>query len=91
MTHIAFTADGRRLVSVSKDMTGLVWDASFAALAKPSAADRDRLWVDLAKPEWELAGPSLAALAMPLPGSPTGFGSLMRKLKLSSLTPVTAI
>jgi len=44
-------------------MTGLVWDVSFASLAKPSTAGRDKLWADLAKPEWELAGPALAALA----------------------------
>ena len=46
-------------------MTGLVWDTSFAALAKPLPADtpRERLWADLAKPEWELAGPALSALA----------------------------
>lgn len=73
-TRMAFTADGRRLVSVSADMTGLVWDTSYAALAKPSVADRDKLWADLAKPEWALAGPALAALA----NRPHEFLSLVR-------------
>src|SRR5262249_47604561 len=36
--QLAFTSDGRRLVSVSRDMTGLVWDTSYATLAKPSAS-----------------------------------------------------
>ena len=67
VTQMAFTGDGRRLVSISHDMTGLVWDVAFASLAKPlplaSAADRERAWVDLAKPEWELAGSAMAALA----------------------------
>lgn len=61
--QMQFTADGRKLVSVSRDMTGLVWDVSFAALAKPSVGEREKLWVDLAKPEWLFAGPALAALA----------------------------
>jgi RNA polymerase sigma factor (sigma-70 family) len=72
-TRMAFTADGRRLVSVSADMTGLVWDSSYPALAKPSVAGRDKLWADLAKPEWELAGPALAALA----GTPDDFLALV--------------
>jgi RNA polymerase sigma factor (sigma-70 family) len=61
VSQLAFTADGRRLVSVSWDMTGLVWDTSYPALAKPAAAAPDQLWADLAKPEWTLAGPALAA------------------------------
>ncbi len=63
VSQMAFTADGRRLVSVSRDFTGLVWDVTFASLAKPSEAERAQLWIDAAKPEWLLAGPALAALA----------------------------
>jgi WD40 repeat protein len=67
VTQLAFTADGRRLVSVSRDNTGLVWDTSIASMARPQAivtlAERDKVWEDLAKPEWALAGPALAALA----------------------------
>jgi RNA polymerase sigma factor (sigma-70 family) len=59
VTALAFTPDGRRLVSVSHDLTGLVWDVSLAAAGRAGAvpADFDRLWADLAKPEWDLAGP----------------------------------
>jgi hypothetical protein len=67
VTSLAFTPDGRRLVSVSRDLTGLVWDVSLAAAgragAAPAPADFDRLWTELAKPEWDLAGPALATLA----------------------------
>src|SRR5579864_8929993 len=67
VTQIAFTADGRRLVSVSRDNTGLVWDTSIASLAKPQSiatpTERERAWESLAKPEWALAGPAMAALA----------------------------
>ncbi len=63
VTQLAFTADSRRLISTSLDSTALVWDTSYAKLAKPAAGDRDKLWADLAKPEWQLAGPALAALA----------------------------
>jgi hypothetical protein len=66
VTALAFTPDGRRLVSTSWDLTGLVWDVSLAAGRagpKPTPADFDRLWADLAKPEWDLAGPALATLA----------------------------
>src|SRR5262249_55006661 len=31
VSQLAFTADGRRLVSVSRDFTGLVWDVTFPA------------------------------------------------------------
>jgi RNA polymerase sigma factor (sigma-70 family) len=67
VTALAFTPDGRRLVSTSRDLTGLVWDVSLAAItragAEPTPADLDRLWTDLAKPVWGLAGPALATLA----------------------------
>ena len=64
VTRMAFSADSRRLVSVSDDSTGLVWDVSYASLAKPSSADRENLWADLAKPEWVLAGPAMADFAI---------------------------
>jgi RNA polymerase sigma factor (sigma-70 family) len=67
VTSLAFTPDGRRLISVSRDVTGLVWDVSLSAAGRagtaPQPADADRLWAELAKPEWELAGPALATLA----------------------------
>lgn len=64
---LSFTPNGRRLVSASYDMTGLVWDTSFEALAKPrplpSETELERAWADLAKPDWERAGPAMASLA----------------------------
>jgi WD40 repeat protein len=67
VSGLAFAAGGRRLISVSHDMTGLVWDTTLAGLAKPAEIDSDakrgRAWEHLAVPEWELAGPALAALA----------------------------
>ena len=48
VTDLAFTPDGRRLVSVSEDQTGLIWDVTLPALgdaasAKQLAQARDRL------------------------------------------------
>jgi RNA polymerase sigma factor (sigma-70 family) len=63
VTRMAFTADSRRLVSVSDDSTGLVWDVSYAKLAIPSNGDRESLWQDLTRPEWVVAGPALASFA----------------------------
>jgi hypothetical protein len=53
-----------------------VWDTSYAALEKPAARASDRLWADIAKPEWPLAGPALAALA----AKPDAFVPLVREL-----------
>jgi RNA polymerase sigma factor (sigma-70 family) len=67
VSQLLFIANGRRLVSVSHDMTGLVWDSSLANLAKPreltSEEQRRKAWSDLATPEWEIAGSAIAALA----------------------------
>jgi WD40 repeat protein len=78
VSQLLFTANGRRLISVSHDTTGLVWDTSLANLAKPieidSDAKRERAWEHLAVPDWELAGPALAALA----GRPNDLAALVR-------------
>jgi hypothetical protein len=63
VTRMAFTADCRRLVSVSEDMTGIVWDVSYSALARSAAVTRENAWNALAKPDWSDAGPALASLA----------------------------
>ena len=63
VTRMAFTADCRRLVSVSEDMTGLVWDVSYRALASPAVATRDSLWTALAQHDWSEAGPASSQLA----------------------------
>ncbi|MFL5339861.1 MAG: PQQ-binding-like beta-propeller repeat protein, partial [Gemmataceae bacterium] len=87
VTQMLFTPNGRRLISTSHDMTGLVWDVSLAALAKASDAAADRLWADLAKPEWELAGPAVSALA----GRPDDLVKLAREqMKLAAGPDVDA-
>src|SRR5262249_6961419 len=67
--------------------TGLVWDTSIASLAKPqtlaSDADRERAWANLAKPEWELAGPSLTGLAR----EPSTFLELVRRQLQTASAP----
>jgi WD40 repeat protein len=46
VTDVAFTPDGRSLVSVSRDGTGLVWDGALRHRAPPAPgpADLERLW-----------------------------------------------
>lgn len=53
VVDLAFSADGRRLVSVSEDQTGLVWDVTLNGLAggkidKPSQKDLLQAWERLA-------------------------------------------
>jgi RNA polymerase sigma factor (sigma-70 family) len=45
---LAFSADGRRLLSGSEDTTALVWDLTGDASKSAPAADLERLWADLA-------------------------------------------
>jgi hypothetical protein len=63
---LAFTQDGRRLVSVSSDTTGMVWDTTLSAVGgapaqKPTDAQLGEAWDRLAAPEPQ---PAYAALAM---------------------------
>jgi WD40 repeat protein len=60
---LAFTPDGRRLLSTSSDRTGLVWDVRLAAGAKPAAGSVDDLWETLADTKAERAFQALARLA----------------------------
>jgi WD domain, G-beta repeat len=65
ISSLAFTADGRRLISASSDLTALVWDVGLArsgGIAKPEAKDFDRLWADLSRPDWPTASSAMAAL-----------------------------
>jgi hypothetical protein len=61
---LAFTADGKRLISAHEDGTGLVWDVD-ALLKQPPAADPDPaegLWPALAGADAKAAGRAVAAL-----------------------------
>ncbi len=62
-TDLAFTPDGRRLVSVSEDHTGLVWDVTLAALAGDRPAPLTDAWERLADPEPAAGYAAVAALA----------------------------
>ncbi len=61
-----FSADGRRLISGSADMTALVWDLTgrLSATTKPlSAAELDAGWTDLAGQDAETADRAIRRLA----------------------------
>jgi WD40 repeat protein len=49
VNQIAFTADGKRLISGSGDTTALVWDLIGQGLASLTAKERDACWADLAE------------------------------------------
>jgi RNA polymerase sigma factor (sigma-70 family) len=68
VTDLAFTPDGRRLVSVSQDQTGLVWDVTLPALGgaeagKPTDARLAEAWDRLDAPDPRLAYIGMATLA----------------------------
>jgi WD40 repeat protein len=63
VTDLAFTPDGRRLVTVSADQTGLVWDVTLPALGDGRAKKPDEAWGALAEPDARLAYSGMAALA----------------------------
>lgn len=64
---LAFTPDGKRLVTVSHDTTGLVWDVSLLSVArgrKPAAhAELEQAWKALAEPSARAAYDGQLALA----------------------------
>ena len=63
VTGLAFTPDGRRLVSVSYDQTGLVWDVTPPALGAARGGKLAEAWDVLAEPDARLAYSGMAALA----------------------------
>jgi hypothetical protein len=62
VSSLAFTPDGRRLVTGSFDNTGLVWDVALASLAVPEK-NPSKLWTDLGSAEANPANRALAGLA----------------------------
>ena len=68
VSEMAFTADGRRLLTASLDLTALVWDISLAghaprSAAAPSADEQAKLWELLLSPESKAAYEAMATLA----------------------------
>jgi WD40 repeat protein len=63
VTDLAFSPDGRRLVSVSYDQTGLVWDVTLPALGDGRTRKLDEAWGLLASPDAKLAYSGMTALA----------------------------
>jgi RNA polymerase sigma factor (sigma-70 family) len=64
VNDLAFAPDGRRLVSVSMDQTGLVWDVTLPALGgKPAAMRPAEAWGRLTGPDPGPAYAGMAALA----------------------------
>ncbi len=60
---LAFSPDGRRLVTVSADQTGLVWDVTLPALGDGRGRKMDEAWGLLAERDARLAYSGMAALA----------------------------
>ncbi len=59
---LAYSPDGRMLVSGSMDSTGMVWDMTCRPQAVPTADRLPALWKDLASPDADVAGKSIWAL-----------------------------
>ncbi len=86
VSRLAFTRDGRRLVTVSADLTGLVWDLSLASagVRKRSKDEPAQAWSDLA--DCLDGGKVHRAMAM-LAGDPHGAVVLLR----AQLQPARAV
>jgi RNA polymerase sigma factor (sigma-70 family) len=82
VTDLAFSSDGRRLVSVSEDQTGLVWDVTPPALGAARGGKLSEAWGLLGESDARLAYTGVAALA----ASPTEAVRLLRtKLRPASV------
>jgi RNA polymerase sigma factor (sigma-70 family) len=62
VTDLTFTPDGRRLVSVSEDHTGLVWNVTLPALGDAAAKQLAHAWEQLAEFDPKPAYNAMAAL-----------------------------
>jgi WD40 repeat protein len=60
---LAFSPDGRRLVSVGQDQTGLVWDVTPQALGRARGGKLSEAWDVLAERDARLAYSGMASLA----------------------------
>ncbi|HUR56007.1 MAG TPA: WD40 repeat domain-containing protein, partial [Gemmataceae bacterium] len=82
--QLAFTPDGSRLVSVSWDGTGLVWDVAPPRPATPPATDAERLkrWESLLEADGTAAHKIMGELA----ADPAGLVALLK----ANLKPATA-
>jgi WD40 repeat protein len=63
VTDLVFSTDGRRLVSVSEDQTGLVWDVTVPALGDAAAEQLDHAWNQLTELDPRPAYNAMATLA----------------------------
>jgi hypothetical protein len=89
---LAMAPDGRRLLSVSDDAFGLLWDTTPAGAAKPrkeplTAADADGLWTKLAGDD---AGSAFAAMADLAAAPDRAVTLLRRELKSAPAAPTDA-
>ncbi len=75
MTDLAFSSDGRRLVSVSEDHTGLVWDVTVPALGDAAAVRLAQVWERLAEFDPKLGYNAMAVLT----ANPTEAVALLRE------------
>jgi hypothetical protein len=91
VTALVFTPDGRRLVSVSADQTGLVWDATLSALGgpgggKPGGIGPAEAWDRLAARDAGVGYAGMAALA----AAPTEAIALLRARLRPAPVPTAA-
>ncbi len=91
VSDLAFTSDGRRLVSVSEDMTGLVWDTSLPTLGgapaeKPTDAQRTEALTRLTESDPQTGYAGMAALA----AAPAEAVSLLRTKLRPAVLPTDA-
>jgi len=90
ISDVAATADGRRLLTASVDLTALVWDISLAAAPMKGTAVEEPgdLWDLLSGPDARTAGEAMAALAR---NSKAAVALLRSRIKRVTNAPTNAI